>query len=186
VQEIFKMSNFVYVDNSNVFIEGKRVSAVQKNLALNIYDAMNGNILDHTYRLDFGNLHSFTAGSDPSKIKRAVLFGSRPPPNDTIWNMAEKAGFEVKTADRNIANKEKKVDTAIVTAMMRDAYTKVIKTEDVITLVAGDADFVPTIDTLREDGHVVEVFFWNHASQELKSACNRFVVLDPHLEYLSC
>jgi uncharacterized LabA/DUF88 family protein len=64
--------------------------------------------------------------------------------------------------------------------MMRDAYTKMIKTEDVITLVAGDADFVPTIDSLRKDGYVVEVFFWNHASSELKSACDKFVSLDPH------
>lgn len=179
------MSNFVYVDNSNVFIEGKRVSAVQKAYALNIYDAMNNRIIDTTYRLDFGKLHSFTAGSDPSKIKRAVLFGSRPPSSDSLWSIAERVGFEPIIVDRNIANKEKKVDTGIVTEMMRDAYTKMIKTEDVITLVAGDADFVPTIDTLRKDGYVVEVFFWNHASQELKSACDKFVALDPHLDYLS-
>jgi uncharacterized LabA/DUF88 family protein len=179
------MSNFVYVDNSNVFIEGKRVSAVKKGYALDIYDAMNNRILDPEYRLDFGRLYSYTAGNTPSNIKRAVLFGSRPPSNDTLWSIAEKAGFEPIVVNRNIANKEKKVDTAIVTAMMSDAYKKMVKTEDVITLVAGDADFVPTIDSLREDGYVIEVFFWNHASQELKSACNRFVDLDPLLNYLS-
>ncbi|MBH8577448.1 hypothetical protein I8752_31675 [Nostocaceae cyanobacterium CENA369] len=103
------MSNFVYVDNSNVFIEGKRVSAVRKALVANIYDAMNKNIIDNSYRLDFGKLHSFTAGSDPAKIKRAVLFGSRPPANDSLWGIAERAGFETIIVVRNAANKEKKL-----------------------------------------------------------------------------
>ncbi|MEA5550684.1 NYN domain-containing protein [Anabaena cylindrica UHCC 0172] len=179
------MSNFVYVDNSNAFIEGKRVSAVRKGIVQNIYEAMNRNIIDNSYRLDFGKLHSFTAGSDPSKIKRAVLFGSRPPENDTLWVIAEKAGFEVVTPNRNAANKEKKVDTGIVSEMMRDAYKKMNSDEDVITLVAGDGDFVPAIQILRQDGYKVELFFWNHASQELKDACNRFVALDQHLEHLS-
>jgi hypothetical protein len=35
--------------------------------------------------------------------------------------MAKRAGFEVITQDRNIANKEKKIDTGIVAAMTRDA-----------------------------------------------------------------
>ncbi|MBN3938674.1 NYN domain-containing protein [Nostoc sp. NMS9] len=179
------MSNFVYVDNSNVFIESKRVSAVRRALVSNIYDAMNKKIIDNSYRLDFGKLHSFTAGSDPTKIKRAVLFGSRPPANDSLWGIAERAGFETIIVDRNAANREKKVDTGIVTAMMRDAYTKMDKSEDVITLVAGDGDFIPAIETLRDDGFTVELFFWNHAAQELKDACDRFVALDPHLDHLA-
>ena len=39
------MADYIYVDNSNLYIEGKRVSAVQKGLAMNIYDAMNNRIL---------------------------------------------------------------------------------------------------------------------------------------------
>ncbi|MDJ0737705.1 MAG: NYN domain-containing protein [Nostocaceae cyanobacterium] len=161
------MSNFVYVDNSNVFIEIKRVSAVKKGLAKNIYDAMNNNISDNNYRLDFAKLHSFTAGNDPAKIKRIVLFGSRPPENDSLWKIAKSAGFETIIFDRNVVNKEKKVDTAIVTAMMQDAYKRMNKREDVITLVAGDADFLAAIEALHDDGFTIEVFFWNHAAQEL-------------------
>ncbi len=179
------MSNyFIYMDNSNVFIEGQRVSAVRQGLARNIIEAMNWKITDSSYRLDFGKLHRFTAGDDPTKIKRSVLFGSRPPDNDKIWETAKRAGFEPKIVDRNAANKEKKIDTGIVTEMMRDAYTKMNPNDDVITLVAGDADYVPTIDCLRGDGYKVEVFFWNHASQELKNACDRFVPLDEYIDHL--
>ena len=40
------MAELVYVDNSNVFIEGKRAKAVASGMAMNIYDAMNNRILD--------------------------------------------------------------------------------------------------------------------------------------------
>ncbi len=179
------MAEFVYVDNSNVFIEGQRVSAVSKGMAMNIFDAINNRVLDFSYRLDFGKLHEFVAGNDPSKISRAMLFGSRPPKNDSLWKLAESAGFEVVVEDRNLCNKEKKIDTGIVAAMTRDAYTKAKKDKDVITLVAGDGDYVPAIKQLKDDGYNVELVFWNHAAGELKKACSRFVSLDKYLKYLA-
>ena len=78
------MAEFVYVDNSNVFIEGKRVMAVHAGLAMNIYEAMNNQILHHDYKLDFGRLHDFIAGNENAEIRRCLLFGSRPPPNDSL------------------------------------------------------------------------------------------------------
>ena len=60
------MADYIYVDNSNLYIEGKRVSAVQKGMAMNIYDAMNNRILDFNYNISFGRLHEFVAGKDQS------------------------------------------------------------------------------------------------------------------------
>jgi len=179
------MAELVYVDNSNVFIEGKRVKAVESGMAMNIFDAMNNRILDNSYKIDFGRLHDFIAGSDMSQIKRCMLFGSRPPPNDSIWNLARRAGFEVITEDRNVQNREKKIDTGIVAAMTKDAYTIADKEQDTITLVAGDADFVPSVRMLVEDGFNVEVAFWNHASRELQSVASKFIELNPILKHLA-
>lgn len=179
------MAEFVYVDNSNVFIEGQRVSAVSKGMAMNIYDAINNGVLDFSYRLDFGKLHEFAAGSDSSKIARAMLFGSRPPKNDTLWSLAKKAGFEVVVEDRNVKNKEKRIDTGIVAAMTRDAYTQADKDKDVITLVAGDGDYVPAVKQLKEDGYTVEVVFWSHAANDLKKACSKFISLDKYLGHVA-
>ena len=179
------MADYVYVDNSNVFIEGKRVSAVAKGLAMNVYDAMNNRIIDYDYKMSFGRLHEFVAGQDESKIARAVLFGSRPPPNDSVWKYAEQAGFELVLEDRNVANKEKKIDTGIVSAMVRDAYKKMKAGSDAIVLVAGDSDFVPPVRDLIEDGFKVEVVFWDHVSKELRDTCTRFISLNPHLDYLA-
>ena len=179
------VAELVYVDNSNVSIEGKRVKAVQSGLAMNIYDAMNNRILHPTYKLDFGRLHHFIAGDEELNIKRCMLFGSRPPPNDSLWESARRAGFEVKVEDRNVQNKEKKIDTGIVAAMTKDAYTICDAASDTITLVAGDGDFVPAVVQLVEDGFSVEVVFWNHASRELKDACSKFISLDPILSHLA-
>lgn len=177
------MADWIYVDNSNVFIEGKRVSAVAKGLALDIYDALENRILDFEYRMSFGKLYTFVAGDNPAECARALLFGSRPPANDAIWNIAKKAGFEVHVEDRNIANKEKKIDTGIVAAMTRDAYRNA-KKGDIFTIVSGDSDYVPAIEALRGDGFQVDVVFWDHASRELREACSNFISLNPHLNNL--
>jgi len=179
------MAELVYIDNSNVFIEGKRVKAVHSGLAMNIFDAMSNGILEQSYKLDFGRLHDFVAGSDRSQIKRCMLFGSRPPQNDSIWEMARKAGFEVVTEDRNVRNKEKKIDTGIVAAMVKDAFTIADKENDTFTLVAGDADFVPSIKMLTDDGFNVEVIFWSHAARELQEVESNFIELDESLDHLS-
>ena len=177
------MANWIYVDNSNVFIEGQRVSAVRKGMALDIFQAMENNIIDHSYRISFGKLYQFIAGTDRKETARAMLFGSRPPNNDIIWNMARQAGFEVITYDRNIRNKEKKIDTGIVTQMIRDAY-KNAEPRDIFTLVSGDSDYVPTIQALVEDGFQVDVVFWSHAAKEIRDVCSNFIPLDEHLDML--
>lgn len=179
------MAELVYVDNSNVFIEGKRVKAVELGHAMNIFDAMNNRILEHTYKLDFGRLHDFIAGDEVSKIKRCMLFGSRPPSNDSLWDAARKAGFDVTVEDRNVQNKEKKIDTGIVASMTKDAYTICDKQSDTITLAAGDGDFVPAVAQLVEDGFNVEVVFWDHASEELKRTCSKFIPLNSVLNHLA-
>lgn len=177
------MADWIYVDNSNVFIEGKRVSAVTSGLAPDIYDAMQNKTLDNGYRLSFGKLYEFVAGHNKANTARAMLFGSRPPSNDRIWKIAENSGFEVVVEDRNIANREKKIDTGIVAAMTRDAYRNA-NSDDTFTIVSGDSDYVPAINQMKKDGFIVDVVFWNHAANELKEAASNFIALNAHLDSL--
>ena len=91
--------------------------------------------------------------------------------------------------DRNYSNKEKKIDTGIATLLTKDAYKsdgyKNGKPEqDTFVLVAGDSDYVPTINELKSDGFKVEVVFWNHASRELREVASKFIGLDGFLENL--
>jgi hypothetical protein len=178
------MADFIYIDNSNLYIEGRRASAVKAGLAPSIFDAMNGGILDHGYTISFGKLYEFLCGPQPRDVGRVALFGSRPPPNDGIWTFAQKAGFELHLHDRNVANKEKKVDTEIATLMTKDAYKSGKADRDLFVLVAGDGDFVPTVNELRKDGFNVEVVFWGHAARELREAASKFINIDAHLDHL--
>ncbi len=79
-----------------------------------------------------------------NQVGRAVLYGSRPPRNDSLWAAAQRQGFDVVVYDRNIRNKEKKVDTSISTDISCDSYELMNPENDEITLVAGDSDYVPT------------------------------------------
>ena len=178
------MAEFIYVDNSNVFIEGKRIAAIQAGKAKNVAHANENDIVEHSFRLDFGELYDFVSAHNPNKVARAVLFGSSVSESDKVWQVAENAGFEAVVIDRNAANREKKIDTGIVAAMVRDAYTRVDKAKDIITLVAGDSDYVPAIELLTGDGFRVEVVFWSSVSAELKDVCSRFIELDKHLSAL--
>lgn len=178
--------NFTYVDNSNIFIEGQRVSAVRKKMlgAETIGDAMRHRIVDHGWRLDYGSLHEIACG-DPAQIGAAYLWGS-PPPGDSFWEMVKRYGFKVTTYDRNAAGKEKKVDVALAHQMTKDAYSKVIDPQcDEITLVAGDKDYVPVVEDLVRAGFPVYVVFWGHAADELCRAATKFVALDSYLNALT-
>jgi hypothetical protein len=57
------MNNFTYVDNSNVYIEGCRISAVRRKMpgAETIIDAMNNRVVDMSWQVDYGRLHELPA-----------------------------------------------------------------------------------------------------------------------------
>lgn len=176
------MPNFLYVDNSNVWIEGMHVAAVAAGTAPDIWTAQDGKITA-PWSYDFGRLLYF-AGGEKDDVGRAVLYGSRPPKNDSLWASAQRQGFEVIVYDRNAANREKKIDTQITADVIEDSYELMKPERDEITLVAGDKDYVPAVEKLRKRGFTVHVVFWAHAARELKGAASKFIELDPYLEHL--
>jgi uncharacterized LabA/DUF88 family protein len=176
---------FVYVDNSNVWIEGQHVQAVRLGLAADPADAARRRITPR-WAYDFGRLYEL-ACPPAEQIGRSILFGSRPPPNDSLWERARAEGFEVKVFDRNAANKEKQVDTSLATLMVEDCY-QYMKPErhDMAVLVAGDGDFIPPVRSVQGRGLKVRVAFWRHGtSRELREAADEFLELDPYFDRLT-
>lgn len=175
------MLTYTYVDNSNLFIEGQRVAAVNNGLARNMREAMDNGILDHSWNVDYGKLHQLLCGTDRAEIGGARLWGS-PPPGDQFWNMVRTKGFEVQTYDKSVTGTEKKVDVAIAHRMTKDAYTIISKAKksSELVLVSGDKDFVPVVQDLVQEGFTVVVAFWDHAATELKAAASQFYSLNQH------
>jgi uncharacterized LabA/DUF88 family protein len=79
---------------------------------------------------------------------------------------------------------EKKIDTNIATDIVYDALKVMSAGKDENTLVAGDSDYVPTVEKLVGDGYAFYVVFWDHAARELKEACTSFTSLNQYLDHL--
>lgn len=177
---------FVYVDNSNVWIEGMRVSAVREGMATDLHDALNRHVTDQTWTYDFGHLYHAIC-PDTAQIGRSSLFGSRPPANDSLWDLARNEGFQVFTYDRNFSNKEKEVDVAISTQIMEDSFLHMRSERgDRVVLVSGDRDYLPTVESLAKRGLPTTVVFWKHATAvDLRNRADDYSDLTPLFDHLT-
>jgi uncharacterized LabA/DUF88 family protein len=160
---------FVFVDNSNLWIEGKKISGRSLKPSL----PSNGR-----YRIEYGKLlEHILDGRDLADVPK--LYGSEPPPNDSVWKLIRSKGFDVTVFKRNIFNKEKGVDMR----MGLDIGKLVLTTTSpgTIIMVAGDADFLPVIDDVHASHWVAEVWYWSNAAGDLKKAADRYEPLNPAL-----
>lgn len=147
----------IVVDNSNIFIEGQKYSAVLKK----VKPAAPGGKLpcDPSWRVDFlGLLNSLADGRE---IESAILVGSRPPANDRVWREAELRGFEVLVFDRDGSGKEKCVDTALVA---RGVEIICCASEPMaLILASGDRDFIPLVQMAQKRSWTVEMAAFSSA-----------------------
>ena len=170
------MNKHLFVDNSNVWIEGMKVSAVAKGIVPDIFHASEYRITDSLWRIDFGKLYQVLNGAN---VVDAFLYGSTPPPNDSLWHKAGQAGFQVRTFERSrYNNKEKKVDGQIAADMFELAVDLKTQSQHEIILIAGDADYVPVIEKIKKRGVKLTVAFWDHASRELIQVADQFISLN--------
>jgi hypothetical protein len=99
------MTLYVYVDKSNIWIEGQRVQAVRTGAAPDLRIALRKRITS-SWTYDFGRLYDLLCPPGEN-IGRSILFGSKPPENDSIWRRVRDADFEVETFDRSTFTNKK-------------------------------------------------------------------------------
>ncbi len=157
----------VFVDNSNLFIEGKRVAKIDY-----VYDVDQL----HCFRIEYGRLLDLIKSE--REMGTAVLVGSRPPKQDTLWNKLKSLGLQPRIFDRSqFTGREKGVDAELINAIrdvMEDSPEK-----GVIALVAGDLDYLSTMERCVQKGWDVEIYFWSNAASKLKNLSGaKFIDLD--------
>ena len=168
----------LFVDNSNVLIEGRRRSSMKRQGRDRL-----GREVDDSYEIDWGKfLYVVKSKGDRLLAQVPVLYGSRPPPDDTIWKRIRDEGFDVKVFDRNIRNKEKGVDMEMGMDVVERVLT--VTPPGHLVLACGDADFVPVIARAKKKGWTVEVWFWSNAAGDMKTSASEFCSLDKYFEYL--
>lgn len=167
----------MFVDNSNVKIEGARLAHAKRHR-----NGIRGTEVDNLYEIDWGKfLYLVKSRGNRLLAQVPVLYGSRPPPDDSIWIKIRSEGFDVKLFDRNIRDKEKGVDMEIGMDVIERIMT--VNPPETIVIVAGDADFKGVAERAKKKGWDVEVWFWGNAAQEMQGIAN-FINLDKAFDYL--
>ncbi|OAA59231.1 hypothetical protein SPI_06433 [Niveomyces insectorum RCEF 264] len=150
-----------FVDDSNIWIEAQKFAASGAGHLPKLKTAGS----DPRLRIDVGALiRTLCRGR---RQGASFLYGSRPPPNDSVWKQMEKFGFELSIFDR--ANgKEKEVDTAMATELAwqasffrtaaADRAVRHARDSTTFVVISGDRDMIPPIKrTLR---HGIRVELW--------------------------
>ena len=148
---------FIYVDDSNMWIEAKKLAANKLNLKC---------VEDPRLRLDIGKVTDVVANY--RKVAWGILYGSEPPPIDSVWQKIRERGWKVITTQRSsFTGKEKQVDhqmVADITALVSGCIVK-----GKIVMVSGDADMIPAISKSLQMKWSTEIWMWgNGVSNALK------------------
>jgi uncharacterized LabA/DUF88 family protein len=147
----------IVVDNSNIFIEGQKYSAAQKGI--HKANTTDRDPCDPSWRIDFGEL--LTALADGRDIHAAILVGSRPPANDSVWKSAQQLGFTVTVHDRDSQHKEKAVDTELVAQGTEIIVASPEPME--LVIASGDRDFIPLVSVAHRRKWTVEMAAFSSA-----------------------
>jgi len=162
-------SVYVFVDNSNIWISGKEVAGKSRS---------NPVPSDYWYRIDYGKLLDLVVGVR-SLGQLPKLYGSEPPPVDTVWTRIKSHGYDVTLFKRNIYNKEKGLDMRMGLDIQRLGFQ--VKPPATIAIIAGDADYEPVIKDMQAMGWEVEVWYWENAAGNVKKAATYYHSLNVHL-----
>jgi uncharacterized LabA/DUF88 family protein len=144
----------MFVDDSNIWIAAKELVSKTKKYKTGE---------DHRVRIDMGKLADVLA--DGRQVHSATLYGSEPPPIDTVWEKAQQNGWVVDRKGRSsITGKEKQVDTQLAVDITKTALKTPVEKRGSIIIVTGDADVIPALnEVVQEKVWNVEVYMWRHA-----------------------
>ncbi|KAK7432271.1 hypothetical protein QQZ08_001216 [Neonectria magnoliae] len=153
-----------FVDDSNIWIEAQKFAASGNSHIPKLTDADR----DPRLRIDVGKLVD-TLRKDRSQGS-SFLYGSRPPPNDSVWNAFEKFKFQTKIYDR-AHGKEKEVDSSMATDLSSEATelrvgakfdleVKQKLARTTFVTITGDRDMLPPVKQVLKCNIRVELWAW--------------------------
>ena len=156
---------YVFIDDSNLWIEGQKV---QGKL---LRDAD----IDPRFRVDLGRFIKMVTSQ--RSIAKAFLYGSIPPPNDSVWEAAKKKNFVVKIFQRSYKGKEKEVDVTMSSDITEQVMELKFGNQDisdpVFVIVTGDRDLRTPISKALMLKYSVELWSWEQSlSREFRLMAN--------------
>ena len=165
---------FIFMDHSNTWIEAKKCKQSR------------GYEEDSRVRLEAGNLLRLVTKDRELPDRLAKLYGSEPPPLDSVWDIYREKGWNITAPQRSSwTRKEKRVDTQLV-ADVTELVCNENNGKHTIAIISGDEDVLPAVEKALEYDWKVEVYFWKNAmSGAIKKKAQVLVVnLDDHYDYI--
>ena len=141
---------FVFIDDSNLWI------SCQKAHGAKLQDADN----DPRFRVDLGRLLGVL--TDNAEVSHAFLYGSYPPPNDTVWKAAREKNFNVKTYRRSSSGKEKEIDVAMATDII-EMKCEYADENSTFVIVTGDRDLKTPVEKVLIKNISVHLWSWKQS-----------------------
>jgi hypothetical protein len=171
----------LYVDNSNIFIEGQRIA-----------ETLIGEER-RSFRLHFRNFIDLAARG--RELKEVVWGGSIPPPEDSVWRYLEGIGVKAELIPRAASGENDTVDSRIQLKMHRHAR-KYRDRPGIMVVATGDGKgydtedgFLYDLEGFLEAGWSVEVMSWEHSChgrlREFAETHGRFVSLDAYYRQIT-
>ncbi len=171
----------LYVDNSNIFLEGRRFARKHKH--------ENRNDL----RVYFRNFLTLIVQGRP--LREAVWGGSVPPRNDAVWDYLRKQSIEPDLIPRASTGEHETIDYRLQLLMHRHVR-EYRQTPGIIALATGDGKgydkkegFLYDVEGFVSDGWQLEIYSWSHScSRALRSFAEgngKFIKLDEYYDQIT-
>ncbi|KAK1959773.1 hypothetical protein LY78DRAFT_725000 [Colletotrichum sublineola] len=173
----------LFVDDSNVWIEAQKFAASGNTHMPKLADGDR----DPRLRIDIGKLvNTLCNGRNQCQ---SYIYGSRPPPNDLVWDQYKKCRFKTKIYDRGANGKEKEVDNSMAVDMSEEAvelrtsarfssHATQKKDRTIFIVITGDRDMLPAVKKVLRCGIRVELWEWDSgmAKEYLKERNNNILL----------
>jgi hypothetical protein len=170
----------LYVDNSNIFIEGQRVAS--KFVGESRAD----------FRIYFPNFVRLALGG--RAVKEVVWGGSVPPPKDEVWDYLRSMDIEPDLLPR--AGGEHETVDHLIQLRMHRHVRKYRERAGTIVLATGDGKgyqseegFLYDIEGFVKDGWALEVLSWEHSChtklRDFAKAHGKFISLDSYYNQIT-
>lgn len=144
----------VFIDNSNIFIEGQKWSAKHRQLSAHT---------DKAFRIRYDEL--IRAIAKGRTVAQALVFGSRSVDEEasvTLWMSLSMRGFSVGIEAR--ASREKIVDASLAMSISQHMNTCDPAAKDTIVILSGDRDITVIVSRILEHTNsAIEVFSFKSA-----------------------
>ena len=171
----------IYIDNSNLWIQGQKTYAEKKRQTVS---------WDPTWRFDAGRVKALLTRN--SRLRhdemdfnvKIYLYGSTPPPVDTVWEAIKSHDVKVNTFARSTwTGREKQVDHEMsLESVIQAVEDRHAGLQSEFIIVSGDRDLYSAVFKIVRQGFPVHVWSWKNCLARVYTSHKEELIQVHHLD----